>query len=205
KLDLLRQHGFKGLVEREKTGYYPKGGGKAVFEIDNYSLKTIDLTERGEIKKFEIFSRASRELEDREVADRQADELRRKLKNSHISVPVEKNVEYEKTASPGSSLVLKAVYENSIAGFDALGERGKRSEEVAKEVVEDFRSFHSTEAAVDKHMADQLMVFMALTGGKIAIPELTDHVKTNSGVIEKFGAEIDMFRDKGFSTVMFGG
>ncbi|MFB6144950.1 MAG: hypothetical protein ABEJ99_00410, partial [Candidatus Nanohaloarchaea archaeon] len=52
------------------------------------------------IQGFEIFSRASRELEEQEVADRQADELARKLKNSHISVPVEKNVEYEKTASP---------------------------------------------------------------------------------------------------------
>lgn len=192
KLPLLRRFGVKAKMELETTGYYPKGGGEATLTTEEHSLKPIQLTERGDLERFEIYSKASRELEDREVADRQADEAERILKNSHISVPLDKNVRYEETSSPGSSLLVKAVYENSITGFSALGEQGKRSEEVAKEAVQDFKSFHSSEAAVDRHMADQLMVFMAIVGGRIKVPEITDHIQTNAAVIEKFGYNIDL-------------
>jgi RNA 3'-terminal phosphate cyclase (ATP) len=190
KLPLLQKFGVKAEIELEKTGYYPKGGGKATLRTEEYSLKPINITERGELERFEIYSKASKELEDQDVADRQADEAERILKNSYMSAEVDTHVKYEKTASPGSSLVIKAVYENSIAGFDALGERGKRSEKVAKEAVQDFKSFHSSEAAVDNYMADQLLVFLAVVGGEINVAEITEHIRTNMSVIEKFGNSV---------------
>lgn len=192
KLPLLRKFGVKANSELQRTGYYPKGGGEADLLTEEHSLKPVQLLERGEIKRFEIYSKSSQELESQEVADRQADEAERILKNSHISVPVDKNVKYQKTDSPGSSLVVKAVYERSIAGFSSLGERGKRSEQVAKEAVQDFKKFHSTKAAVDSHMADQLMVFMAIIGGEIRVPKITSHIRTNMGVVEKFGVNCDV-------------
>ncbi|MFB6144951.1 MAG: RNA 3'-terminal phosphate cyclase [Candidatus Nanohaloarchaea archaeon] len=91
---------------------------------------------------------------------------------------------------------MKVVYENSIAGFDALGEKGKRSEDVAKEVVEDFKSFHSTGAVVDENMADQLMIFLAIAGGKIVVPEITSHIETNLSVLEKFGRGLEVEEDR---------
>jgi RNA 3'-terminal phosphate cyclase (ATP) len=200
KLPLIHRFGFLGELELEKSGYYPAGGGEATLETEEHSLEPINLTDRGDIEKFEIYSKASSELEEQSVADRQADEAERMLKNSHISIPVEKEVDYEKTDSTGSSLLVRAVYENSIAGFDALGEKGKRSEEVAREAVQDFKSFHSTEAAVDEHMADQLLVFMAIVGGEIAVPEVTSHVETNLEVIRKFGVEVEL--EQGLETVI---
>jgi RNA 3'-terminal phosphate cyclase (ATP) len=200
KLPLIHRFGFLGELELEKSGYYPAGGGEATLETEEHSLEPINLTDRGDIEKFEIYSKASSELEEQKVADRQADEAERMLKNSHISIPVEKEVDYEKTDSTGSSLLVRAVYENSIAGFDALGEKGKRSEEVAREAVQDFKSFHSTEAAVDEHMADQLLVFMAIVGGEIAVPEVTSHVENNLEVIRKFGVEVEL--EQGLETVI---
>lgn len=192
KLPLLQRFGMEADTELEKTGYYPKGGGEAELRTEQYSLNPVKLTERGELQKFEIYSKASRELESQKVADRQADEAEKLLKNSHMSLPVEKSVEYERTASPGSSLTVKTVYENSVAGFDALGERGKRSEQVAQEAVQDFKKFHSTEAAVDRNMADQLMVFLAVAGGEVSIPKVTDHMETNLEVIRSFGLDISL-------------
>jgi RNA 3'-terminal phosphate cyclase (ATP) len=196
KLPLVREFGFSGKLELEKTGYYPAGGGEATLRTDEHSLQPVELTGRGEIVRFEIYSKASSGLEDQDVADRQADEAARILKNSHISVPLEKNTLYEKTDSTGSSLLVKAVYENTVAGFDVLGERGQRSEDVAKEAVQDFKSFHSSEAAVDEYMADQLIVFMAIVGGEISVPEITSHVETNLEVVEKFGVETGFERRK---------
>lgn len=188
KIPFTRQFGFSGELELERSGYYPAGGGSSSLRTEEHSLQEISLRDRGALKGFEIYSKASSELEQQKVADRQADEVERLLKNPHVSVPVEKDVRYEKTDSTGSSLLLKAVYENSVAGFDALGEQGKRSEDVAREAVQEFRSFHSSEAAVDQYMADQLIVFMALVGGEITIPEITSHIETNLEVVERFGA-----------------
>lgn len=191
KLELLKRSGMKASLELKRTGFYPAGNGEVRLETENYSMKPLELVDRGELERFEICSKASEELERQNVADRQADELARKLKNSSVSRPVRKDVEYVDTDSTGSSLVLKAVYTDSIAGFDTLGERGKRSEEVAKEVYQGFRRFHASEAAVDPYMADQLMVYLALIGGEVAVPEITPHVQTNLYVLEKFGKPLE--------------
>jgi RNA 3'-terminal phosphate cyclase (ATP) len=201
KMDLLKLFGWKGALELERTGFYPEGGGEVRLDTADFSMKNIDTITRGEIKSFEVFSKASTDLEDRDVADRQADELERKLKNSHISVLVEKNVSYVDTGSTGSSLVLKAVYENSVAGFDSLGERGMSSEAVAANVYRAFRNFHSSDAAADEFMADQLPVFMAIVGGRIRISELTSHVQSCVEVIRKFGFEMEII-DEGPTYVL---
>lgn len=196
KLPLLRKFGVKAEVSRERTGYYPAGGGEVELNTREHSLRRIELVERGELERFEVYSRASEDLRAQEVADRQADEAARMLKNSHISVPLEKKVSYEEADSPGSSLLVKAVYGESIAGFDALGEQGKRAEKVAKDAVQEFKSFHSGEAAVDRYMADQLLVFMAIIEGKIRVPEVTSHVQTSLEMLERFGVNTSVSEER---------
>lgn len=197
KLPLLSRFGVEASVELERTGFYPAGNGKATLSTEPHSLEEIELVERGELQRFEVYSRASRDLENRDVADRQADEAARRLKNSHVSAGLEKDVRYVDADSTGSVLLVKAVYENSVAGFDALGERDKRSETVAGEAVDGFKSFHSSGAAVDRYMSDQLLVFLAIAGGELKIPEITDHVQTNIEVLESFGRRIETGIDGG--------
>ena len=186
KLPLLRKFSMKASVDEETTGFYPKGGGEATLNTEEYSLEPVNLTNRGELQSFEIYSKASGELENQRVADRQADEAERMLKNAHMSVNVDKDVRYVETGSVGSSILIKAVYENSVAGFDALGEKGKPSEEVAEQAVKEFKSFHSSEAAVDENMADMLVPFVAIVGGEVLAPDLTPHLKTNLEVARMF-------------------
>ncbi|MFB6204302.1 MAG: RNA 3'-terminal phosphate cyclase [Candidatus Nanohaloarchaea archaeon] len=188
KLPLLKRYGFEAELELGKTGFYPKGGGELTLETEPFSMQPVR-PGRGELRRFEIYSKASAGLRDASVAERQAGKAAKRLKKSHISVPVEKKHWYEDTLSPGSSLLVKAVYEDTVAGFDALGEKGKRAEKVAEEAVEDFEAFHSTDANVDSHMADQLAVFLGVVGGEITVPEVTDHVQTGLEVVRKFGKE----------------
>lgn len=192
KLPLLAESGFKSSYGLSKTGFYPKGGGEVVLETAESSMTKIDLAERGGLQKFKIYSKASRSLQDAEVADRQADETALRLKKEFVSTEIEKNVDYVESASPGSMLCVKAEYENSIAGFDALGERGKRAENVAQDAVEEFLEFHESGAAVDPYMADQLIIFLAIVGGEVSIPEITDHIQTAVSVAESFGKNIEI-------------
>jgi len=50
-------------------------------------------------------------------------------------------------------------------------------------------SFDDGTAAVDEHTADQLLVLLALAGGRIRVPAVTDHVASSLDLLEAFGFE----------------
>lgn len=192
KLRLLNDLGGEFNADLIRTGYYPKGGGEARLESRSSSLGEIELLDRGDLRRLDIYSKASEGLRSSDVADRQADGLERRIKSREPSAEVEKTVRYVESDSTGSSLVLEAVFEGSRAVFDGLGERGKSSEEVAEEVFEQFRDFLGTDAPVDVHTADQLLVLMAIVGGRMRVPEVTDHVQTNLETVRRFGFDLEL-------------
>lgn len=190
KLPLLATQGLDAELDLERTGFYPAGGGEVTLRIASSSLSRFDIDTRGELEKVEVFSKAAADLADREVADRQAARAASRL--DEMGVPTEvASVDYVETASLGSSLLLRATYDHTVAGFSALGERGRTSEDVADEALADFDHFHAGTAPVDEHMADQLLVLLALAGGRIRIPRITDHVRTNLDLIGAFGSDIE--------------
>lgn len=190
KLHLLKESGLEAKFDVEKTGFYPKGGGELKLTTQDSSMESFKLLKRGELQKLKVYSKASRDLKSQKVAERQAKEAEKLLKKEFISKEVSKEIEYVESASTGSVLLIKAVYEDSVAGFDIIGEKGKRSEEVAEDAFQDFMEFHRTEAVVDEHMADQLMVFSAIVGGEYYVPEITPHTESNLNVIKSFDIDI---------------
>ena len=103
-------------------------------------------------------------------------------------MPLEERVEYYETRSPGSQVCLITEFENSVIGTDNLGKLGKRAEDVGKEAALELLKEERSRACLDKHLADQILPFMALTPGKsqVSVSEITNHCKTNMWVIEKF-------------------
>jgi len=74
-----------------------------------------------------------------------------------------------------------------LLGSDALIEKNKSSEEVAQEAVLELKEEIKSGASVDTHLADQLIPFMGLLPDSfIRVREVSDHVKTNIYVVEKF-------------------
>jgi len=193
KLPLLADCGVEAAVDLQRTGFYPAGGGEATLRAAPSSLSPLALDRRGTLERVEIHSKAAESLADREVADRQAESAREELVAAGLPADV-RRVEYVETDSPGSSLLLRGVYEEGIVGVDALGERGRSSEAVAEDAVREFRAVHATDAAVDPFMADQLLVALALAGGRVRIPTLTDHVRTNLDLLAQFDSDIESDR-----------
>ena len=187
KLPLLAEVGLDAEVTVDSRGFYPAGGGRATLTLRPSELSSLSLTDRGALRRMEVYSTATEELADAEVAERQAGAVAEEL-DADASVGTEAT--FVEADSTGSSVLVVAVYENSRAGFSALGEAGKPSEEVAAEAVEAFHRFHEGAAVVDQHLADQSMVFLALAGGQVLAPEVTDHVETNRAVIEAFGHDL---------------
>jgi RNA 3'-terminal phosphate cyclase (ATP) len=97
---------------------------------------------------------------------------------------------YVDAISPGAWIFLKSSYENVEAGFGAFGRRGKPAEEVAEDAVADLLAHHRSGAGLDRHLADQMLLPLALASDASAFtcPEVTRHLETNAWVIEQFGA-----------------
>lgn len=193
KLPLLRQAGLTGSVAVGRTGFYPAGGGRATLSIEPSSLEPLRRLDRGQLDRVTVFSKASLGLEDREVAHRQASRAVSLLEDAAIPVG-EPTIEYVESTSDGSVLLLRACYDRSVAGFDVLGERGTSSEAVAEAAVDAFLDFQRGAAVVDRHMADQVLVYLALAGGRVRVPATTAHVETNAAVIERFGFDLRINR-----------
>jgi RNA 3'-terminal phosphate cyclase (ATP) len=73
-----------------------------------------------------------------------------------------------------------------ILRADRAGRRGRRSESIAEFVVSSLREDLAGGATVDRHLADQLILFAALAAGETCyrIPRMTDHVEANLRLVE---------------------
>ena len=67
-----------------------------------------------------------------------------------------------------------------------MGEQGKRAEIVGEEAAKNLINEIEGKAPVDRHLADQILPFMALIGGSIKVSEITNHCRTNIYTIEQF-------------------
>lgn len=171
--------------ELEKYGWYPKGGGRVSISTDPAeSLKAIQLTNKGRLLNIEGISLASNLPE--HVAERQAISAEEILKSADYNAVIKR--ENAQASSTGTALTLWANYENSVIGSSALGALGKKAEKVGEEAAVDLLREIKTNACIDAHLADQILIYMALANGHstITASELTMHTKTNIWVIEQF-------------------
>jgi RNA 3'-terminal phosphate cyclase (ATP) len=171
-------------IEIIKQGFYPKGQGriKIVFN-PTQTLHSINITSAGKVKHIKGISVCGNLPE--HVAKRQASSAEVILKRKFNSVEI--IAEAVSTASPGSSITLWADCTDAILGADALGKRGISAEAVGRMAALSLIESIESEAAFDKHMADQIIPFLGLAKGesKIKVEKVTQHVWTNIAVTEK--------------------
>jgi len=187
-LGILERVNSKKIAEIEikKRGFYPEGGAELEVKFFPTTLRSVNLIERGPIKKVILISGASEFLKQKRVAERQVTGAREIL--GKFKLPIEEKIEYYNTRSPGSQINIIGEFENSILGVDNLGKLGKSAQEIGKEAAIEFLKEAKSNACLDKHLADQILPFMALSSGKsqVRVSEVTNHCKTNIWVIEKF-------------------
>jgi RNA 3'-terminal phosphate cyclase (GTP) len=186
-----------------QRGFYPKGQGVLEMRIRpelllppvkdggafqdavRRRLPRLDLSARREVAAIKGVSVASSFLAKARVAERQAESANDALGSV---LPVEIRVDYCRSASPGTVVTLWTVDKEgrSLVGADALGEKGKPAEAVGREAAHQLLETLHTEAAVDVHLADNLIPLLAFVGGKIKTARITDHIRANIYVCERF-------------------
>lgn len=184
-LPILYKMGYKVEVNIISRGYYPKGGAKLETTVyPNANPSGVNLTQRGKLQKISIISYASKFLENRRVAERQAESALKKLQIKDYKL----EIRYFDTVCPGSSLDIIAEYENTVLGANALGEHGKRAETVGEEAAQILLENINSGGCLDRYMADQILPYVALASDRseFSVSSITDHCLTNMWVIEKF-------------------
>jgi len=195
-LPLIGKFGCRSTVELAGRGYFPAGGGKVIAEIMPSKFRKIEFLKRGKINSVKGSSHAHLGLKGAKVAERQVKGAEYAVHNDLLEEGFGRGVaisqEYVNTPSYGSGITLWAETENSILGADALGEKGRRAEDVGIEAGRKLIADITSNGALDRYMADQIIPYLALAGGVISVSEITGHVKSNIDVVNMFGFDVSV-------------
>jgi RNA 3'-terminal phosphate cyclase (ATP) len=183
-LPLLKPLGVAAEMQIRRHGFYPVGGGEIIAAIHPQinPASEFSLQQRGEP------DRANAEILvswlPRAIAERESKILQQKLNWGASKVTI---TEIEDSPGPGNVLMIHVKYGAQTFLFTAFGQRGKPAEQVAAEACDMFISFRLSKAALDEHLANQILPYLALAnGGVYTAQSLSPHTKTNIEVIKRF-------------------
>lgn len=184
-IPMATKFGFQGTLKRNRWGWYPKGGGEAVAQIQPVpSWRAVDLCERGELKEIRGVSAVSNLP--KHILVRQQEQSLNQLKPL-AECPIKVVLVKGESIGQGTLVFLTTVFENVRGGFCALGERGKPAERVADEACRELRDFLNSSAAIEPHLADQLILPMALAEreSRLTTSRITRHLTTNIWLVQQ--------------------
>ena len=169
----------------EAYGWMPEGGGSIVAQVSGGTqLSGADMRQRGPIER--VFGTAVGCNLPSHIPQRIASRAINLLET--LAVPADVRPLRARGISTGAGLFLAVEYANGRGGSGMLGRKGMPSEIVAEKAVTALLAFHASGASVDAHLADQIIVPLALAQGASAFvtPEITAHLLTNIGVVRAF-------------------
>ena len=180
---LIRRMGPSIELELHRPGFYPAGGGKLQVVIHPVGqLSRLDLLDRGPIQR--RLARALISSIPRQVADRELACVQQHLGWSEEECRVESVTH---PTGPGNVLLLKVETEQVTGVFTGFGERRRSAEQVAQEATDAAMAWLCADVPVDEHLADQLLLPMALAGGgSFRTVRPSSHTLTNAGIIRQF-------------------
>jgi RNA 3'-terminal phosphate cyclase (ATP) len=182
-LPLLRRMGYAVSVRMKRPGFYPAGGGviEAVIGAAG-AFAPLVLEHRGA----ELSRRA-----EAVVANLPGDIAKRELAavGGLLGWPQDALLirTQNEAAGPGNCLMLTMAYEYVCEVVTAFGRIGASSEAVAAEAAKEARAYLAGAAPVGPHLADQLILPMALAaGGRYVTGPLSEHTRTNIATVRRF-------------------
>ena len=170
-------------AELHRYGFFPAGGGEISFRFfEDQKPKQVELLKRGELLEQRIHCLCAHLLGP--ISEKETSALRKKLDWPENTIFDEHT---ENADCQGNALAAEVRFEKITERCTVLGQRGKPSERVAANVAKMMSIYLESGAVVGRHLADQLLLPMALAGGGSIITSApSNHVKTNIEVIQTF-------------------
>ena len=180
-LPIIERIGPRVTASLDRAGFYPAGGGRISVGIrPEARLRELDLVERGRIVR-----RLARGIVAKlplHIAQREVDCIRRKMSLDDDCVETDQ----VDSPGPGNVVLVEIESQHVTEVFTGFGQRGRPAEKVAARVVREAKRYLEAGVPVGEHLADQLLVPMALAGGRFRTLAPTAHMITNIETIERF-------------------
>ncbi len=171
-LSVLREMGADVNMQITRRGYYPEGGGEIVLRVRPSNLNGIELM-GGEPEKIEG------EVHYSKLPEHIPERMKRSALKHLIGYDAKIRIEKYDTISTGTGIDLWTVGDGYAMGASALGEKGIPAERLGKSSASEMKSYIEKGAGVDVHLADQLLIYMAIAGNsRIRTTEISSHART---------------------------
>ena len=182
-LPRLAQLGHQVAMELVRPGFYPLGGGKLTVSIQpSAELRPLSLLERGEVRTLTAEILVSRLPQ--HVARREQATLCQLLGLSIAACPIRS---LGSSLGPGNAVLVQIESDSGPELFSAIGERGVPAERVAATCAEEVSAYLAAEVPVGEHLADQLILPLALAkGGRYLTTQPSLHTLTQIDTVRAF-------------------
>lgn len=193
-LPQLHRMGARVEVELVRHGFYPAGGGEWSATLQPVErLQRLELLERGAIRA--QTARALCAAIPGSVGVRQVDALAAALGWERAACRPQM---IERTRGPGNALLASIESEHVTELVTGIGERGVSAEHVAASVASQVSRYLDAEVPVGEHLADQLLLPMALgCGGVFRTLEPSRHCVTQMQLLALFlGVEVTSVQER---------
>ena len=181
-LPQLAQMGTPIQLTLERHGFFPRGGGRLRARCQPGALRRLELERPGAIRGREAVAT---------VADLPAHVAQREIGTltAQLGIPKE-HAEVEvlpEGRGPGNVCRVELKYDHVTLVFTEQGKRGVSAEKVAQRLARQVRRFERAGVAVDEHLADQLLLPMAMgEGGRFTTLRPTPHTRIHAVIIQRF-------------------
>ncbi|HYO63164.1 MAG TPA: RNA 3'-terminal phosphate cyclase [Pyrinomonadaceae bacterium] len=182
-LPLVNRTGPRVSAALERYGFYPRGGGRfGVLVEPAAEFERLELLERGE-----LCAQRARALVVNlppHIAARELAVVKEKMGWGDEQLHVETSRD---SLSQGNVVMLEIESEHLTEVVTRLGERGVLAETVAEKAADEALQYLSHGAPVGEHLADQLLIPLALgAGGRYRTGPPSLHTTTNIEIIRMF-------------------
>lgn len=186
-LATLRSLGAEVDASLDRHGFHPAGGGKVRLTVrGGRALARLD---RSVLREPTLAARILSVGVPRDVASREADVLARGLGLGRDAIAVRS----VPSAGPGNVIMIDVAGPEGATHdiVTAFGERGISAETVADAAVREAKDYLARGAPVGEHLADQLLLPLALGGGgEFRATTASEHLTTNAWVLSRFLGDV---------------
>lgn len=177
---LIARMGPRVRIELEAWGFYPAGGGRYVVDVEPAPWRPLDLEERGGIVEIDLVAA---------VANLDPSIARRELVTARGVLGLDREagrVLEVPSPGPGNAVLAVVRAEHVTEVFTGFGQKRVAAEAVAASMAKECAAWRDAGVPVGMHLADQLLLPLALAGGAFRTVEPTPHTVTAADVIARF-------------------
>jgi RNA 3'-terminal phosphate cyclase (ATP) len=182
-LRILARMGLRVRARLVRRGYYPRGGGEVVVEVE--PGVPAPLAWHAPPARWRVAGEAHVAHLPLSIAERMRDAAQAAIGEAAIDARV---LGPGEALGTGGAVTLWSEGDAGVLGASRVAERGVRAETLGAAAGRELAAELASGANLDVHAADQVLVYLALApaGSSFAVREVSSHARTTLWLLEQF-------------------